>query len=78
MRYIFLLVLIKKNGNILCVMRSLSPLTVTNLFQSCVPGVTSLRMYSAPTIAAAYDKAVWLIVVITNEPPGCNKIILTE
>lgn len=29
-------------------------------------------MYSAATIAAAYDKAVWLIVVITNEPPGWN------
>ena len=52
--------------------RLLRSSTVTNLFQSWVPGVTSLKMYSAPTIAAAYDKAVWLIVVITNEPPGWN------
>jgi len=29
-------------------------------------------MYSAPTIAAAYDKTVWFIVVITKEPPGWN------
>ena len=58
-------------GDLHCEMRSISSSTVTNLFQSWVPGVTSLRMYSAPTMAAAYDRAVWLIVVITSEPPGC-------
>ena len=58
-------------GNLHSEMRSIRPSTVTNLFQSWVPGVTSLRMYSAPTMAAAYDRAVWLIVVITSEPPGC-------
>ena len=58
-------------GDLHCERRSISSSTVTNLFQSWVPGVTSLRMYSAPTMAAAYDRAVWLIVVITSEPPGC-------
>ena len=58
--------------HILWDIRLLRSSTDTNLFQSWVPGVTSLRMYSAPTIAAAYDRTVWLIVVITNEPPGWN------
>ena len=58
--------------HILWDIRLLRSSTDTNLFQSWVPGVTSLRMYSAPTIAAAYDITVWLIVVITNEPPGWN------
>ena len=58
-------------GDLHCEMKSISSSIETNLFQSWVPGVTSLRMYSAPTMAAAYDRAVWLIVVITSEPPGC-------
>ena len=61
--------------HILWDIRSARSSTVTNLFQSWVPGFTNLKRYSAPTIAAAYEKTVWLIVVITREPPGwVNKI----
>ena len=49
---------------------SVNSSVVTNLFQSCTPAGTILKIYSAANFASNSEGTVLLMVVMNKYPPG--------